>query len=271
MKYSFKPLKNLFCGLAAFFLSTSSFSQKDPSYQCSFQKENSDVFIDKYSDFVFTRKGTYFYYITNDQDNIYVNLRVSNFDAKRLIASTGVTVWINADGKKARKVGIKYPSTPPRRGGGNQAGGPPAQNQRNNQGQAQAGQKPPAGPAQAQSFITLIGFDKTGDKIIPSGSPGDFRGSITTPKNDMHYQLVIPVSKLPVTINKDPQEKNEYLVLGIGVEDVEATGGPAPGGDRSGAPGGVRGGAPGGGPPVASSASESQLLTWIENIRLAKE
>ncbi|MEP4534009.1 MAG: hypothetical protein ABJ004_13050 [Cyclobacteriaceae bacterium] len=49
------------------------------------------------------------YGVSYDQDNLYVLAKVYEQDAIRQILSSGLTVWVDANGKKKKDVGVKYP------------------------------------------------------------------------------------------------------------------------------------------------------------------
>ena len=54
-------------------------------------------------------KGKFIYNICNDAANLYVRLKVTDDMTQRKIGLFGLTVFLNANGKKIGKMGLKYP------------------------------------------------------------------------------------------------------------------------------------------------------------------
>ncbi|MEQ6166135.1 hypothetical protein AAOE16_02980 [Ekhidna sp. MALMAid0563] len=57
----------------------------------------------------FEKEAGMLYGVTHDQENLYVLARFYEDDAKRRVISSGLTVWIDPDGKKNREIGVSYP------------------------------------------------------------------------------------------------------------------------------------------------------------------
>jgi hypothetical protein len=159
-------------------------------------------------------------------------------------------------------------------------------------------QKTPPGLNGGSDFDTksllLIGFNKSDPVLISNFENNNFRGSINIQKEYMYYQLIMPISKLPV-IKKNPNKKKEYFVMGLSHESVKSMnlrngmsgrsgGNGMPGGRMSGGGGGRmsggRGGrmsggggrmAGGGGMREYNQGSESAAIVWFNNIKLATE
>jgi hypothetical protein len=54
-------------------------------------------------------KGKFAYNLANDDDNLYVRIRMSDPLTQRKVALFGFTVYLNPEGKKGGKLGIKFP------------------------------------------------------------------------------------------------------------------------------------------------------------------
>jgi hypothetical protein len=252
------------------------YAQKDKSYHNHRHEAGIDDFRSATAEFQYSEKGKFTYCISNDKENFYVNLRFIEKDVIRQILGSGVTVWINTDGKTLKKMGVRYPvrSQKPEKGGEtgnrNMQNPPEMQNSQNAQGNRNM---PQNGAVQGQigniqdmnlmdaAMIELIGFSEPGSKIISNLESGSFKGSLRMEKNgNLLYELIMPFSKLP-TINDQPGKKNiSPFILGISYQSVPTMGGPsggAPGGGggmsgggrgMSGGGGGRPGGNSGGGP-----------------------
>jgi hypothetical protein len=264
-------------------------AQKESSYACHWRGNVNDDMRSMISDFQYSKTGRFYYYISNDRDNIYLDLRFFDKVIQNQVLVSGLTVWVNMDGKKAKKTGIKYPvgvrgsRRPP---SGEMPAGP-----KNRQRQATDRNMPLTPP----NNIELIGFSETGPIEITSfEDASNFSGSVRFEKDGMWYELKMPIDKLPALSNKDKNEKGSFL-LGVSYTAIPApgqgmsAGGPGGGyGGRSGGGGGGGGGGsrgggmsggsrPGGGSgggmgsaPGGSSA-QTQLLVWIKDITLAAE
>lgn len=57
----------------------------------------------------FDKKVGILYGVTYDTNYLYVLVKAHEVEAKRRILSSGLTVWLNPDGKKKKKIGVKYP------------------------------------------------------------------------------------------------------------------------------------------------------------------
>ena len=288
-------------------LCTSISAQKIKTYQCFWHEKNVDIFQTKYNDFKYSEKGMFYYYISNDQDNIYINLRIFDSNVKQAIIRSGITVWINTDGKKNKTLGVKYPAGPQNRIKDPSSGlseKPFTQN--NHYGMENQKALPEHNGVSdfAASSLLLIGFNKSGPVLVSSFENDNFRGSISTQKEYMYYQLILPLSKLPV-IKKNPYKKKDSFVMGLNYDSIRTfnmsdggvgrrggnatpgggegrhgNGMPGGGGGGRGSFGGGRGGSGGmyegagrmtGGGGMHSSGSGSVIIVWINNIKLATE
>src|ERR1035437_9507371 len=61
------------------------------------------------SDYQLIKKTRLYYFVSNDNDNIYISLKTSERVVQEKILKQGLTVWINMDDKDQAKMGIRYP------------------------------------------------------------------------------------------------------------------------------------------------------------------
>jgi len=279
--------------IIAMFIFTSSTAQKIKTYNCFWYKKNVDEFQAKFNDFKYSEKGMFYYYISNDRNNIYIDLRIFDDNIKRVITRSGITVWLNTDGKKNKTLGVRYP-----------VGNPGIKNSRSyglsekplpqidhaGTGNEKALPEPEKDPDFATNSLLLIGFDKSGPQLLSSFENDNFRGSVNYQKEYMFYQLILPISKVPA-LKKNSDKKKEYFVIGLSHGSFQSTNmGGGGGGMRGGGSGGMRGGGGGrmrgggggrmygggggtmtggGGTRPSASGSESAVIVWINNIKLA--
>jgi hypothetical protein len=62
------------------------------------------------SEWTLDPKGKFIYSICNDDDNLYIRLKISDDMTQRKIGLFGLTVYLSPKGKKVGKVGLKYPT-----------------------------------------------------------------------------------------------------------------------------------------------------------------
>jgi hypothetical protein len=282
--------------VASLLLSTGIYAAENKSYQCSWHEKNVDLFQAKFKEFKYSEKGMFYYYISNDQNNVYINLRIFDDNIKNLILRSGLTIWINTDGKKDTRLGIKFPAGHRDMRNDKPSGSLekyPPQKDRDKAGDQNISRKINESSENAINSLLLIGFDSSGPILISTSEEGNFRGAIYSGKdNYLNYELVLPFSKLP-SINQNPKKKKQSLVLGLSHEYAKSSamqGGGMPGykgmhgGGMHGAGGGMHsggrheggmnrgsGGYHGSEMHTPGSGSEQSDITWIKNIKLADE
>jgi hypothetical protein len=260
-------------------------AQKEKSYASHWRENINNDMKSQITEFKYSEKGKFYYYFSNDRDNIYVDLRIFDKSIQNQVLRSGLTVWINTEGKSAKKTGIKYPV-------GRQNNGGPGMQERKNIPQ---GRQAPSGnremPELPVNTLELIGFSKSGPVTVSTFENDNFRGSVKFEKDGMWYELIMPLNKLPEITAKD-KDGARAIILGFGYTGAPASagqggtpaggqggapsgGGPGGGGGGQrgggGAPGGARqGGAPSGGSGPGPS-SGIPVLIWIKHIRLAAE
>lgn len=125
------------------------------------------------TDYQLIKKSGIYYFLSNDKENLFVDLKVEDQGVQRKILNEGLTIWINMDEKPVRRMGVRYPT-------GSQNGNSPS------------------------NTIELIGFISEQERHFPADNPDNFRGSVTY--NDggiLYYKLVMPIAKLPVRNSKE--------------------------------------------------------------------
>jgi hypothetical protein len=271
-------MKKIFA-LLSLALCATIYAQKDKSYNNHWRESNNFDIKLHITEFVYSEEGKLFYYISNDNENIYLNLRIYDVDVFQSMMNSGLTTWINMNGKKAKKLGIKYPV------------GMQKMEKPENKNMPESGATPGGPPSGMMSLdkLELIGFGDTEKTIISPFANDNFRGSIKFEKNgNTWYELIMPISKLPEMTYKD-KNGEASIILGIGYESISFPGqartvgqqgmpsGGQGGGSNAGRPAG--GGRPGGGAGGRAGAaggpgpqtSSSPVIIWIKDIKLAAQ
>ena len=216
------------------------------------------------------------YGISNDSENLYVDLRVSDRVLQRKIFSLGLTVWIDTTSRKQESLGVTFPIGMRTAMAGSQR--PQLEEQ---PGETQGRQIPNRRGnnermVAATQKIKLTGFEGM-DEITNTNEaiPGVFSGKIERDAmNIMQYTLVIPFERLP-------RLNSKTFTLGIKTgnfdmadmaamrERMMAQGGRRPGGyGGNEMPEGRR---PGGGfSPENMEAMSTPTELWIKNIQTSK-
>jgi hypothetical protein len=231
------------------------------------------------------KKANIYYCFSNDNENIYVDLKIEDAGVQTRILKEGLTIWINMDDKSAKKMGIRYPI-----GSQNGAG-------RNNNNRPESMLNPDgtlATPLKQAHTIELIGFINEELRRFPSENNDNFRGSVKYDNEGiLYYKMVMPIAKLPL---RNSKQGNGVMPFAIGIEygtlsDVNKSGNqmsppPTSSSSPSGSASGSRGGrASGGGgrsgrgaamPPSAEGTTRNMfmpettpVIKWIKDIVLA--
>jgi hypothetical protein len=258
-------------------------AQKGKIFISSWQEnadEETNIPPDKYS---FYEKGKYYYHISNNEDFIYLKIKVEDPGVQNRILKEGLTVWINMDSKSTKKMGIRYPVGTQN---SSSRGGPNIPEVKLNPDGTIAT------PVSQANTIELIGFTNEDKRRFPSDNYDSFRGSVGYDKEGiLQYKMVMPVEKLPV---RNTKEGNGALPFTIGIEYGTVIVMKGPGGTLSspqsleppprGGGGGGRGGGgarPGGGSgtssvgqtrtPVQTNHPAPTVILWVKNITLATD
>lgn len=238
------------------------------------------------SDYQIIKKANVYYCFSNDNENIYVDLKIEDAGVQNRILKEGLTIWISMDNKSAKKMGIRYPI-----GLQNGAG-------RNNFNRPESMLNPDgtlATPLSQARTIELIGFTNEEARRFPSENTDNFRGSVKYDNEGiLYYRMVMPIAKLPL---RNSKQGNGATPFAIGIEygmlsNVNKSGNqmsppPTSSSSSSGSASGSRGGRGSGGggrsggrggavPPSADGTTRNMfipdttpVLKWIKDIVLA--
>jgi hypothetical protein len=213
-----------------------------------------------------TRKGAILYCLSNDEKDIYVDMKITESEDQSRILQSGMTIWLNADGKSRKTLGIRFPV-------GSRYTRDRAQNSFIN--------KPT--PLSMANTIQLVGFGEGLESRFPSENTDNIRGVIKyDEQGNLIYNMTIPVDKLPEAEKMAATDPKNLWTIGIEYGAPPVMTGQPPSGARppSGAGasiprgGGGRGGGggmpPGGGMPGGSMQGAAQpVLIWARNMRVA--
>jgi hypothetical protein len=221
----------------------------------------------------YDEESGFMYAVSNDKENLYIDIRVSDKTVQRKILSMGMTVWIDTTGKKQETMGVTFPigmrtAMAGRRQERSQS--QEAEQVRRPSNRQQSGSMIKA----ATSKIKLTGFVdinelNNSNEVIPGVISGKLERDAM---NILQYTLVIPFERIPTI-------KNKKFSIGIKTgfidmsdmaamrERMMAQGGRRPqGGEGSG----QRGQRPGG----AFSPEDMERMTtptelWLKNIQVS--
>jgi len=195
------------------------------------ENSNEDMIIpsEKYSYF---KKGRLYYYISNDNTNLYLDLKTGEPEELMRILKQGLTVWVDMDSKLAKKMGIHFPIGSQHSGANNKSNIPEIN--LNNDGNVIT-------LVSHATRIELIGFTNEEVRRFPSENKDNFRGSVRIDnEGTLNYKMIMPIEKLSVRNSKDGKGAMPFI---LGIEYGQMTGQHAS-------------------PPV---------LLWIKNIKLATD
>lgn len=218
------------------------------------------------------KKGKVLYYLSNDENNLFVDMKITETLEQNRILKMGLTVWIDMDGKTHKDMGIKYPL-------GTMQSRPKGQG---NFGEALN----TASPLAQANTIELIGFENVETLRFPSDNADNIRGSVKyDAEGNLIYRLVIPLSRIPLRNDASGQRMMPFT---IGIEygvppTVKGVGGPSrnpsdmvgmvhkargasrnPIGTRSSVPPGASVGA-----TATRTNEEPPVIIWMKNVTLA--
>jgi hypothetical protein len=202
------------------------------------------------SEYQLVRKAKLQYFLSNDDDYLYIDLKADNREIQDRILTEGMTIWINMDGSEARKLGVRFPL-----GSKNQGGRRKADSHENNS-IPEANQ---VNPVLLANTIELKGFTNEVQRHFPANNNDNFRGSVRYDEAGiLYYELVMPLGKLPV---RNSREGHGAMPFNLGIEygslslsnNQDINRGPKPASlFRS-----------------DGAGSGNTVLQWIKNVRLA--
>jgi hypothetical protein len=269
--------------LIALMVFLSAYGQDEKSYQSHWHSADKNARQMSNDSYDFFKKGNFLYYISNDNSNLYIDIKIEDSGVQSKILQEGLTVWFNVDGRQHKGVGIRYPL------GAKYADGPG----KRNQGNSDSGS-----PLTKANTIQLIGFPGEGQNIIPAKNDDNFSGSLEYDQDgSLFYNLRLPIKRLSL-ITADGGAGFQPPTIGIEyggmpemgnkpgggqstpriIEEIPSGGRGGSGGGRGGSGGGGRagrggsGGGMGAGPsgPSTPIATASKLL-WIKKVSLADQ
>ena len=198
------------------------------------------------SDYQSVRKTGLYFYISNDNDNIYIDLKFDKPEDQRMILNEGLVLWINMDGKPVKIQGIRYPTGSQKPG--MRSGAINSKDKANGNGD-------PEYLISMANSIEIIGFISEQERRFPSQNADNFRGSLRYDNGILFYRLIMPVAKLPV---RNSKEGNGAMPFTLGIEygfPVDL--------NKPDEKGDIRRN-----PRVQQAAAGSEIQ-WIKNIKLA--
>ncbi len=191
--FLFENMKKLVLSLSAL-CCLMVFAQKGNSYQSTWDKskpEDLKISAEKYS---CSKKTGICYFMSNNTDNLVLEIEVKDIRVQNRILKEGMTLWINMDGKQVKGMGVRFP-----KGAGN------------------TGKEVNLITALSMAnTIELIGFSGESERQFPSANADSFSGQITIDAfNVLKYRMVIPLTKIPL---RNSKEANGTMPFCIGIE-----------------------------------------------------
>ena len=132
------------------------------------------------------KKTNLFYFLSNDRDFLYLDIKIAEPGMKDIITGNGLTVWIDMDGKTSRKMGVKYSV------------------------------KPVIDDSTSVSgTIELIGFISEQERHFSAENPDSFKAAVKTGDNgNLYFGMKMPLAKLPVRNSKDGNGAMPFAIWG---------------------------------------------------------
>ncbi len=162
-------------------------------------------------DYTYFKKGKLFCFISNDNTNIYIEMKIEDKEAQSRILSQGLTIWINMDGKSGKKMGVRYP-----------LGSQHSMNQNKSKipDSILSGDESPSRTLLLANTIELVGFANAEASRFPAENADTFSGSVKFGvEGCLLYELVMPIEKLPLRNSKDGKGAMPFT---LGIEYGEA-------------------------------------------------
>jgi len=202
------------------------------------------------SDFMPVGKSGFYCLISNDIDNVYIDIKVEDRKIQNRILTEGLTIWLNMDGREEKKMGIRFPL-----GSQNQPGRKKTEHEESTQTRAESIEN----LLSMANTIEILGFISEQQRRFPSENRDSFRGSVKLEEGGkLYYKLIMPVAKLPLRNARDGHGAMPFI-LGIEYGSLPVT-------NKSGV---NRGPAPSSIFHPGSSGRGGPELIWIKDVRLA--
>jgi hypothetical protein len=159
------------------------------------------------SDFKQVRSTGLYYTLSNDNENLYIDLIIKERKDQYAILNSGLILWINMEEKSVRKMGIRYPMGVQNQGISNKG----FQTERDISPKDKAGI-----PLSMSNTIEIIGFIGERERHFPSHNTDNFRGWIKFDEaGKLHYRMVMPLVRLPI---RNSREGNGAMPFSLGIE-----------------------------------------------------
>jgi hypothetical protein len=189
-------------------------------------------------------------FLSNDNNNIYIDIKVENRKIQHLILTEGMTIWVNMDGQEVKKMGIRFPL-----GSQNKPGHKNTVQDVN----TSAHEESIDNLILMANTIEIVGFISEQQRRFPSENHDSFRGSVKVEDGSvLYYSLIIPVAKVPLRNSRDGHGAMPFI-LGFEYGSLSVTNNSGP----------SRGPAPKSIFHSGSAGKKASELTWIKDVRLA--
>lgn len=216
--------------LIIFFFCLNINAQKAKLYLSTWNgNDNKELIVtsDKYSNY---KKGKLYYFLSNDNNNIYIDMKIEDPGVKMRILEQGLTIWVNMDTKLTKKMGIRFPV-------GSQ--NPAVRSKPNLSDNSIINDAGPINPLLSANTIELIGFTSEETKRFPADNADNFKGAVRYDnKGTLFYKMIMPITKLPV---RNAKGGKGAMPFALGIEYG----------------------------PLKTQPAFPPILFWIKNIKLA--
>jgi hypothetical protein len=185
------------------FLCLSGFAQKgNPNESKWHARENISN-----TEYAAIKKSGISYFLSNDNDNLYLELKIEGIDVQNMIIHQGLVLWIDMEGKLRRKLGVRYPIGSQKKLSHSKASQPEL---------ATNPDGSPGSPLSMANTIELIGFIGEQVRHFASENPDNFSGSVKYDNNGvLYYKMRLPIAKLPL---RNKKEGNGAMPFALGLE-----------------------------------------------------
>jgi hypothetical protein len=202
------------------------------------------------SEFQLIRKLKLKCMISNDKDNIYIDMKIEDHEVQDRILRQGLTIWINMDGTEMKKMGVRFPLGSQNQGDRRKADH--SENKSNSDGGD-------VNLVLLANTIELKGFTNEEQRHFPSDNHDNFRGSVKFDEAGIfYYELVMPIAKLPV---RNSRGGHGAMPFTLGIEYGSSAVINKQGENRGPRPSSLF--------HSGSSGSDGAKLYWIHNVKLA--
>lgn len=262
-------MKFILCAVLIAFVCPLTNAQREKGESMKWRSGTGESYLIPEENYTSERKGAILYCLSNDEKALYVDMKITESEDQSKILQSGMTVWLNADGKSRKTLGVRFP-----------VGSRYSMNRTQNS----ALNKP--SPLSMANTIQLVGFGEGVQSRFPSDNTDNIRGVVKYDEDgNLIYSMVIPVDKLPEAEKTAATDPLNLWTIGIEYGAPPVMTGQVPAGVRppSGAGasmpagGGARGGGgrSGGGMPAgggmsrgAPQAADPPVVIWAKDMKV---